>query len=86
MIFLNHTKNELNDYFNDLQINKNNFFTDVSNFISYEMGQPTHCYDASNINKNIILKNLQGNYKFKTLLDKEIELTDNNLVFLDKHE
>ena len=25
-------KNELNDYFNDLQINKNNFFTDVSNF------------------------------------------------------
>ena len=76
---------ELNDYFNDLQINKNNFFTDVSNFISYEMGQPTHCYDAFNINKNIILKNLQGNYKFKTLLDKEIELTDNNLVFLDKH-
>ena len=44
-------KNELNDYFNDLQINKNNFFTDVSNFISYEMGQPTHCYDALKISK-----------------------------------
>lgn len=76
-------KNELNDYFNDLQINKNNFFTDVSNFISYEMGQPTHCYDALKISKNIILKNLQGNYKFQTLLDKEIELNDSNLVFLD---
>ena len=47
------------------------------------MGQPTHCYDALKISKNIILKNLQGNYKFQTLLDKEVELNDSNLVFLD---
>ena len=36
-------KGELEDYFNDLNINKNNFFTDISNYISHETGQPTHC-------------------------------------------
>ena len=37
-------KDYLNDYFIDLDLNKNNFFTDISNYISYENGQPTHCY------------------------------------------
>ena len=36
---------ELSDYISDLNVKKNNFFSDVSNFISYETGQPTHCYD-----------------------------------------
>ena len=31
----------------DLKLNKNNFFTDISNYISYETGQPTHCYDCA---------------------------------------
>ena len=39
-------KNSLDNYFTDLGLNKNNFFTDVSNYLSYETGQPTHCYDA----------------------------------------
>ena len=39
-------KSYLEDYFSDLGVNKNNFFTDVSNYLSYETGQPTHCYDA----------------------------------------
>ena len=30
-------KGVLKDYFDDLGINKNNFFTDVSNYISYEL-------------------------------------------------
>ena len=42
-------KGKLKDYFKDLNINKNNFFTDISNYISYEMGQPTHCYDAKKL-------------------------------------
>ena len=42
-------KDYLNDYFIDLNLNKNNFFTDISNYISYENGQPTHCYDADKI-------------------------------------
>jgi len=42
-------KDSLGDYFLDLSLNKNNFFTDVSNYLSYETGQPTHCYDANTI-------------------------------------
>ena len=75
-------KDELKNYFNDLNLSKNNFFTDISNYISYETGQPTHCYDASKIKGNISLDIIEGDYSFETLLDKKIDLTDKNLVFL----
>ena len=39
----------LESYFKNLGINKNNFFTDISNYLSYELGQPTHCFDANSI-------------------------------------
>ena len=81
-----HTYNEeLESYFSLLQNNKNNFFTDISNFISYEMGQPTHCYDSSALPNLIKLELVNENYKFKTLLDDTIELSGNDLVFLDKN-
>lgn len=73
----------LKDYFNDLNINKNNFFTDISNYISYEMGQPTHCYDARKIDNVISLEMIKGAHKFDPLLGKKIELMDENLVFFD---
>ena len=38
-----HYENYLESFFKDLNNNKNNF-TDVSNYISYELGQPTHCF------------------------------------------
>ena len=73
----------LKDYFGDLNINKNNFFTDISNYISYEMGQPTHCYDAKEITDFISLEMIKGEHNFDSLLGKRIELTDENLVFID---
>jgi phenylalanyl-tRNA synthetase beta chain len=76
----------LNDYFIDLNINKNNFFTDISNYISYETGQPTHCYDANKINGKLIFQELNTNQEFETLLDKKINLTDKNSVFLLNNE
>lgn len=72
----------LQDYFDDLNINKNNFFTDISNYISYETGQPTHCYDAKKINKTISLEMIERNYEFEPLIGKKIKLIDDNLVFL----
>jgi len=74
-------KNSLNNYFLDLGLNKNNFFTDVSNYLSYEMGQPTHCYDASKINNKLIFHEIKKNEDFETLLDKKITLTGKNSVF-----
>jgi phenylalanyl-tRNA synthetase beta chain len=72
---------KLKEYFQDLNINKNNFFTDISNYISYEKGQPTHCYDANKI-ENLSLEIIYEEKKFHTLLNKEIVIKDKNLVFL----
>ncbi|MDB9997725.1 phenylalanine--tRNA ligase subunit beta [Gammaproteobacteria bacterium] len=77
-------KDYLNDYFRDLKINKNNFFTDVSNYVAYEMGQPTHSYDFSLIENDITLQESTSSYSFKTLLGKNIELEGTNLVFTSK--
>ena len=78
-------QNDLKNYFNDLQLNKNNFFTDISNYLSYETGQPTHCYDAKKIDGEIVLENYESEYDLETLLDKNIKLTNSNAVFkIDK--
>ena len=72
----------LNNYFKDLDLNKNNFFTDVSNYLSYESGQPTHCYDANKINGKLVFEDRDMNEEFETLLGKKIHLTNKNSVFL----
>ena len=77
----------LEEYFTDLKLNKNNFFTDVSNFIAYEMGQPTHCYDFDLFTDNsIVLTNKIIENKFKTLFDKDIELDGTDMVFTNHNK
>ena len=71
----------LEDYFKDLKINKNNFFTDISNYVAYELGQPTHSYEFSSIGDDITLQESVANSKFTTLLDKTIDLKSPDLVF-----
>ncbi len=74
-------KDSLDNYFLDLNLNKNNFFTDVSNYISYETGQPTHCYDANTINGKLLFHEIEKNEEFETLLDRKITLSNKNAVF-----
>ena len=74
-------KNSLDNYFKDLGLNKNNFFTDLSNYLSYETGQPTHCYDASTMSGKLLFHEIEKNEEFETLLDKKITLTGKNSVF-----
>ena len=74
-------KDSLDNYFKDLSVNKNNFFTDVSNYLSYETGQPTHCYDASSMGGKLMFHEIETNEEFITLLDKKITLTGKNSVF-----
>ena len=77
----------LESYFSDLEIKKNNFFTDVSNYISYETGQPTHCYEAEKIEAGLKLDFSKDKQLFKTLLGKNISVEADNLVFFnDKDE
>ena len=72
----------LNNYFRDLSIKKNNFLTDVSNYLSYEIGQPSHCYDFQKIGKKFTLKEINYKKDFQCLTDKKICLSGTNLVFL----
>ena len=71
----------LKNYINLIGNKKTNLFTDISNFVSYELGQPTHCFDRQSINKKLIFENKKCNTAFQTLLGTEINLKDRNCVF-----
>ena len=79
-------KDYLEKYFTDLRIPKNNFFTDVSNYIAYEMGQPTHSYDFEKISRELTLTDNLPNTTFTTLHGNKIELEKNELAFLNNSE
>jgi len=72
----------LENYFKTIGGNKANLFTDISNYISYELGQPTHCFDAQSIKTKLTFKNKECNSTFKTLLNSEVTLKGRNCVFL----
>ena len=74
-------KSYLQSYFDELNINKNNFFTDISNYVSYEQGNPTHCYDLEKVGGQLILEKLKKKGSFKTLTGKSIDLRESDLVF-----
>jgi len=76
----------LENYFSTLGNNKTNFFTDISNYISYELGQPTHCFNRDSINSKFLLENKELNSIFKTLLGTEISLEGKNCVFSMNNE
>ena len=76
----------LENYFKVFGNKKTNLFTDISNFISYELGQPTHCFDRETINGKLIFENKECNTTFKTLLGSEVKLKDNNCVFTLNNE
>jgi len=79
-------KDYIESYYSTFKLNKNNFFTDISNYIAYEMGQPTHCYDNSLIHGSIEFTSDIINEDFETLLDKTITLEGTNCVFKSNNE
>ena len=76
----------LESYFKDLNNPKNNFFTDISNYLAYEIGQPTHCYEYNKIKDGINLTSTKEMCSFKTLLGKDIQLDKNEYVFMKDDE
>ncbi len=74
-------KTYLENYFSISGIKKTNFFTDVSNYISYELGQPTHCFDAETIDNVLIFENKICNESFKSLHGSDVDLSGKNCVF-----
>ena len=78
---VNKYKPYLEDYFVKMNINKTNFFADVSNYLSYELGQPTHCFDRKKIKSDLIFQEIDRKSLFKTLLGSEVTLEGKNCVF-----
>ena len=74
----------LEEYFSKLKIKKNNFFTDISNYLMYELGQPTHCYDFKVVKNGLSLQRLDQSTKFTSVISEAINLEKNEIVF--KHD
>ena len=83
---INEYKDYLNSYFKCFNLKKNNFFTDISNYIAYELGQPTHAYDADKFNGDITLEHNEKNREFLTLTDEIIIAQESDLVFTNNEE
>ena len=73
-------------YFSNLKINKNNFFADLTNFLSYEIGQPMHAYDFSALGREVVFEEKDCNEEFSTLLDQKINLIGKNCVFTSQNK
>ena len=76
----------LENYLSAIGNKKTNLFTDISNYISYELGQPTHCFDRNAINNKLVFENKECNSTFKTLLGSDVVLKDHNCVFTQNSE
>ena len=84
--YSNDYKSYLERYFKDLSNNKVNFFTDISNYLAYELGQPTHCYDYDKIKGKLSLEKNDKDLSFETLLNQNLNLKSQNndhLFFLN---
>ena len=83
---LSEYKSYLENYFSILGNKKTNFFTDVSNYISYELGQPTHCYDRNSLGAKLTFKKTKKEKTFTTLFGEEVKLEGDNCVFTVDNE
>ncbi len=72
----------LESFFTDLENKKNNFFSDLSNYLSYELGQPIHCYDMEKMSSTLTLEVKDINETFETVTGQKINLKGENLVFI----
>lgn len=72
----------LDAFFQDLNIKKVNFFTDISNYLAYEIGQPTHCYDMSSIGGGFFLEENTSLDAFTPITGTDpININPSDLVF-----
>ena len=76
----------LEDYFVKLGNKKVNFFTDISNYIAYELGQPIHCYDYKKVKNGISLEKINHESIFKSLLGDEINIKPEENTFMQNNK
>ncbi|MDD4686265.1 MAG: phenylalanine--tRNA ligase subunit beta [Clostridia bacterium] len=61
-----------------------NAIVDITNYIMLATGQPTHAFDLDNIKGHIIVRPAEKGEKLLLLNEKELTLSENNLVIADE--
>ena len=64
-------------------INPKNAPVDATNYICYDMAQPMHCFDADEINGDIVVRMAQNGEQFTDLFGNTHELVDTDMVITD---
>ena len=82
-ITVNNSNKEIASRLAAIGINPKNAPVDATNYICYDMAQPMHCFDADQINGDIIVRMAQNGEKFTDLFDNEHELLDTDMVIAD---
>ena len=70
---------ELQNKLKSIGLKPINNIVDITNFVMHEIGQPLHAFDLNKI-KNITVKSVKSNTKFKTLDDNIINLDSDDLM------
>ena len=64
-----------------------NNLVDISNYVLFELGQPTHIFDLDRLPENkILVRRAKQGEKIITLDEKEYELNKNNLLITSKNK
>ena len=63
-----------------------NALVDITNFINFDLGQPSHVYDASKISGDLIIRNAKKFEKILALNDQEYELNSDMMVVSDNEK
>lgn len=71
------------DKLNAVGIKSINNIVDISNFIMMDIGQPIHIFDATKLEKKIIVRESHKGEKITTLDKQEVELPEGTLLIAD---
>ena len=76
---------ELQNKLKSIGLKPINNIVDITNFVMHEIGQPLHAFDLDKI-KNIAVKSVKSNTKFKTLDDNIINLDSDDLMICSNND
>ena len=76
---------ELQNKLKSIGLKPINNIADITNFVMHEIGQPLHAFDLDKI-KNITVKSVKSNTKFKTLDDNIINLDSDDLMICSNND
>ena len=64
-----------------LGLRPRNNIVDITNYITFELGQPAHAYDLDNLEENtIVVRNAKNDESLVSLTEQEIKLVEDDLV------